>query len=113
MREGGPSSSKAISETGKLAYPPFERMETSSLHSRYSTVRPVKKLDAAASQRMSTEFIGSGSVRRMPTIPSAAAGPSGTGLDSPMKPRAPLSARGRAGQVLVEEVMLGVLDSVS
>ncbi|KAI9634328.1 kinase-like domain-containing protein [Dioszegia hungarica] len=79
----------------------------------YSTVRPVKKLDAAASQRMSTEFIGSGSVRRMPTIPSAAPSPSGAGLDSPMKPRAPLSARGRAGQVLVEEVMLGVLDSTA
>lgn len=30
-----------------------------------------------------------------------------------MKARAPLSAKGRAGQALVEEVVLGVLDSVS
>lgn len=65
---------------------------------RFSTVRPVKKVDAKGSQRLSTDFIGSGSVRKH--------------LDSPMKARLPLSERGRAGQALVEEVLLGVLDSV-
>ena len=34
-------------------------------------------------------------------------------LESPIKTRAPLSAKGRAGQALVEEVVLSVLDSVS
>jgi serine/threonine-protein kinase 24/25/MST4 len=82
----------------------------------------VKKIDVAATQRMSNEYIGSGSVRRLSAIPQQAststAAESGASnkpvaLDSPIRPREPLSARGRAGQVLVEEVMLGVLDSVS
>lgn len=71
-------------------------------------MRPVKKVDAAGSQRLSNEFIGTASIRR------AAEGLKQVqGLESPIKPRAPLSAKGRAGQALVEEVVLGVLDSVS
>jgi len=80
----------------------------SSADGRYSTVRPVKKVDAAGSQRISNEFIGTGSVRRHPD----ANGTSRAGLESPLKTRQPLSAKGRAGQALVEEVVLGVLDSV-
>ena len=56
---------------------------------------------------MSNEFIGTGSIRRAPDSVAK------DNLQSPMKPRAPLSAKGRAGQALVEEVVLGVLDSVS
>ncbi|ORX34920.1 kinase-like domain-containing protein [Kockovaella imperatae] len=75
----------------------------------YSTVRPVKKVDEIASSRASQEFIGTGSVRRIPD-----AGPSAkvTTAKSPAKPRKTLNAKGRAGQVLVEEVVLGVLDQV-
>lgn len=69
---------------------------------------------------MSNEYIGEGSVRRLATPvggrdggQEAIGGLKKLGLDSPLQPRPPLSARGRAGQVLVEEVMLGVLDSVS
>ena len=69
----------------------------------------MKKVDAAGSQRISNEFIGSGSIRRVPSIVEVAP----PVLESPLKPRRPLSARGRAGQALVEEVVLGVLDSVS
>ena len=72
-------------------------------------MRPVKKIDTAASQRLSNEFIGTGSVRRAPD----ANGKDRPVLESPIKPRAPLSAKGRAGQALVEEVVLGVLDTVS
>ncbi|WVQ85148.1 hypothetical protein IAT38_007313 [Cryptococcus sp. DSM 104549] len=80
----------------------------------FSTVRPMKKVDAAGSQRLSREFIGSGSVRRAgPPPPAAKSTPS-----SPVKrsgtPGTPgLSARGKAGQALVEEVVLGVIDSAS
>ena len=76
---------------------------------RYSTVRPVKKVDAAGSQRLSNEYIGTGSIRRHPD----SNGSGRAGLESPLKTRQPLSAKGRAGQALVEEVVLGVLDSVS
>ena len=69
----------------------------------------MKKVDAAGSQRISNEFIGTGSVRRHPD----ASGTQRPGLESPLKTRQPLSAKGRAGQALVEEVVLGVLDSVS
>jgi serine/threonine-protein kinase 24/25/MST4 len=71
-----------------------------------------------ASEQISNEYIGSGSIRRIPPIASGSKLDSNgeirpVGLDSPMKTRPALSARARAGQVLVEEVMLGVLDSVS
>ena len=72
---------------------------------RYSTVRPLKKVDAAGSQRISAEFVGADSVRRPVAKPQLK-------LESPIKSRPPLSARGRAGQALVEEVVLGVLDTV-
>lgn len=75
----------------------------------FSTVRPMKKVDAAGSQRLSNDFIGSGSIRRVPSIVEVAP----PALESPLKPRRPLSARGRAGQALVEEVVLGVLDSTA
>lgn len=70
----------------------------------FSTVRPVKKVDAVGSQRLSNDFVGAGSVRKAPMVPQ---------LSSPIKSRPALSERGRAGQALVEEVVLGVLDSVS
>lgn len=77
-------------------------------------MRPVKKIDALASEQISNDYIGSGSIRRLPPTASGSNGDvKSVGLESPMKPHAPLSARVRAGQVLVEEVMLGVLDSVS
>lgn len=72
-------------------------------------MRPVKKVDAVASQRLSQEYIGTGSVRRHPDANAK----DRTVLESLTKSRAPLSAKGRAGQALVEEVVLGVLDSVS
>jgi hypothetical protein len=81
---------------------------------RFSTVRPVKKVDEAASQRLSAEFIGTGSVRRMSQV--AASGSTVKAPpqpESPTKPKQPMTARGKAGQVLVEQVMLGVLDTVS
>lgn len=99
---------------------------------RFSTVRPMKKLDAAGSQRLSTEFLGSGSVRRHPhptalppqsansgLTPNTHAGPSSQTTSVPVADagsparRKPVNAKGRAGQALVEEVVLGVLDSVS
>ncbi|WWD22878.1 hypothetical protein CI109_107373 [Kwoniella shandongensis] len=70
----------------------------------FSTVRPMKKVDTIGSQRLSNEFIGTGSVRKIPA---------GAGLESPIKPRSTMSARGRAGQALVEEVVLNVLDSTA
>ncbi|ORY22135.1 kinase-like domain-containing protein [Naematelia encephala] len=73
----------------------------------FSTVRPVKTVDAAGSQRLSADFIGSGSVRRMREVSEAG------DQASPPRIRLPLSERGRAGQALVEEVMLGVLDSTA
>ena len=73
------------------------------LDESYSTVRPVKKIDLLGSKRLSSEFAGASPTRPHPAV---------THLDSPIRPRAPLSARGRAGQALIEEVVLGVLDSV-
>ncbi|EIW73407.1 STE/STE20/YSK protein kinase [Tremella mesenterica] len=73
----------------------------------FSTVRPVKKVDAAGSQRLSNEYIGTGSVRRAPSST-----PSVT-TEVSQKPRRPMTARGRAGQALVEEVVVGVLDSAA
>ncbi|CAD6573899.1 MAG: hypothetical protein TREMPRED_000960 [Tremellales sp. Tagirdzhanova-0007] len=70
----------------------------------YSTVRPVKKIDLLGSKRLSSEFAGASPTRPHPAV---------THLDSPIRPRAPLSARGRAGQALIEEVVLGVLDSTA
>ncbi|KAK8844573.1 hypothetical protein IAR55_006420 [Kwoniella newhampshirensis] len=70
----------------------------------FSTVRPMKKVDTIGSQRLSNEYIGTGSVRK----PPAAAG-----LESPIKPKSAFSPRGRAGQALVEEVVMGVLDSTA
>ncbi|RSH89583.1 hypothetical protein EHS25_002134 [Saitozyma podzolica] len=80
----------------------------------FSTVRPVKKVDEAASQRLSAEFIGTGSVRRMSQV--AASGSTVKAPpqpESPTKPKQPMTARGKAGQVLVEQVMLGVLDTTA
>jgi serine/threonine-protein kinase 24/25/MST4 len=89
----------------------------------FSTVRPMKKVDAVGSQQLSNEYIGSGSVRRIPQVATAASvlGPADstatsvsarTLVDSPPKPRAALAAGGRAGRVLVDEVLLGLLDEV-
>lgn len=100
----GQWSERATSETGE-SFP----VGRPRIYGSYSTVRPVKKVDAAGSQRISNEFIGTGSVRRHPD----ASGTQRPGLESPLKTRQPLSAKGRAGQALVEEVVLGVLDSVS
>jgi hypothetical protein len=77
------------------------------LTSRYTTLRPVKKVDAAGTVRLSNEYVGTGPVK----VPSESTGQVGK-KDSPKKSRAPSSAKGRAGQALVEEVILGVLDSV-
>jgi hypothetical protein len=101
---------------------PTERAEPLGSHNlcpaltshRFSTVRPVKKVDEAASQRLSAEFIGTGSVRRMSQV--AASGSTVKAPpqpESPTRPKQPITARGKAGQVLVEQVMLGVLDTVS
>ncbi|WWC57774.1 uncharacterized protein I303_100309 [Kwoniella dejecticola CBS 10117] len=70
----------------------------------YSTVRPMKKVDTIRSARMSTEYIGSGSIRKTNGVPE---------LQSPIKAKPAMSPRGRAGQALVEEVVLGVLDSTA
>ncbi|WRT63383.1 uncharacterized protein IL334_000288 [Kwoniella shivajii] len=70
----------------------------------FSTVRPMKKVDTVRSARLSTDYVGSGSIRKINGVPS---------LESPMKPTSPLSARGRAGQALVEEVIVNVLDSTA
>ncbi|WVR03239.1 hypothetical protein IAU60_000230 [Kwoniella sp. DSM 27419] len=70
----------------------------------FSTVRPMKKVDTVRSARLSNDFIGSGSVRQKGDVSFAPP-------ESPHKPRQALSPRGRAGQALVEEVVLGVLDS--
>ncbi|WVQ64600.1 uncharacterized protein L199_002767 [Kwoniella botswanensis] len=68
----------------------------------FSTVRPMKKIDTVRSGRMSNGYIGTGSVRKLNGV---------TGLESPIKSKPPLSPRGRAGQALVEEVIVGVLDN--
>ncbi|WWC85497.1 uncharacterized protein L201_000361 [Kwoniella dendrophila CBS 6074] len=70
----------------------------------FSTVRPMKKVDTIRSARMSNEYIGTGSVRKITAIP---------GLESPIKSKPSFSPRGRAGQALVEEVVLGVLDTTA
>ncbi|WWD06048.1 hypothetical protein V865_004133 [Kwoniella europaea PYCC6329] len=68
----------------------------------FSTVRPMKKIDTVKSARMSNGYIGTGSVRKLNGV---------NGLESPIKSKPPLSPRGRAGQALVEEVIVGVLDN--
>ncbi|WVF66496.1 hypothetical protein IAT40_001236 [Kwoniella sp. CBS 6097] len=70
----------------------------------FSTVRPMKKVDTIRQAKASTDFIGTGSVRRKEGVPA---------LESPIKPKVALSPKGRAGQALVEEVVLGVLDSTA
>ncbi|WWC67143.1 uncharacterized protein I206_101050 [Kwoniella pini CBS 10737] len=67
----------------------------------FSTVRPMKKVDTIRSAKISNEYIGNGSLRKAPGISE---------LQSPMKSIPSLSPRGRAGQALVEEVILSVLD---
>ncbi|KAK4685170.1 serine/threonine-protein kinase 24/25/MST4, partial [Tremellales sp. Uapishka_1] len=64
----------------------------------FSTVRPVKKVDAVGSQRLSADFMGTGSVRKMPPL-----------MEHPTKARA-LNERGQAGRALVEEVVLPVME---
>jgi serine/threonine-protein kinase 24/25/MST4 len=68
----------------------------------FSTVRPVKNVDKIKTARLSAGYIGTGSVRRL-LIPAEAATPRSK----------PTTDRGKAGEVLVDEVILGVLDSVS
>lgn len=67
-------------------------------------MKPIKKVDKDGSHRLSNEFIGTASVRGSPELKKEAPSP---------KRNRPVSERGRAGQALVEEVVLGVLDSVS
>jgi serine/threonine-protein kinase 24/25/MST4 len=71
---------------------------------RFSTVRPVKNVDKTRTSRLSTDFLVSSSVRRQ-SAPQE--------IVPPTPRRQPVSEKGRAGEVLVEEVILGVLDSVS
>lgn len=62
----------------------------------------MKNVDKVKTARLSAGYIGSGSVRRQ-------VAPTG-----PTTPRQkPTTDRGRAGEVLVNEVILDVLDSVS
>lgn len=73
----------------------------------------MKKLDAAGSLRASMNYVGQGSVRRREESRSSektviARAPAPAAAILPQK----VSERGRAGQALVEEVMLGVLDQV-
>ena len=93
-----------MSGRGPASYVDSPSHKQAYLDESYSTVRPVKKVDLAGSKRLSSEFAGASPTRPYPAV---------TQLDSPMRPRAALSARGRAGQALVEEVVLGILDSVS
>lgn len=72
--------------------------------SSFSTVRPVKNVDKTRTSRLSADFLGSGSVRRQ-IAPHE--------IIPPVPRRQPVSEKGRAGEVLVEEVILGVLDAVS
>jgi hypothetical protein len=74
------------------------------LISSFSTVRPVKNVDKTRTSRLSADFMGSGSVRRQ-IAPHE--------IIPPVPRRQPVSEKGRAGEVLVEEVILGVLDAVS
>jgi serine/threonine-protein kinase 24/25/MST4 len=85
---------------GKLS-PPRRRVK---LMTSFSTVRPVKNVDKTRTSRLSADFLGSGSIRR-----TAAA----QEITPPVPRRQPVTEKGRAGEVLVEEVILGVLDSVS
>lgn len=85
-------------------HPEYPSREPIANSRSFSTVRPVKKVDTAGSELLSTEYMGTSSVRKIAHVPAAP--------ESPPKSRVPLTARGRAGQALVEEVLLGVLDSV-
>lgn len=68
----------------------------------FSTVRPMKNVDKVKTARLSAGYIGTGSVRRQ-SVPA----------EQPTPRRKPVTDRGRAGEALVDEVILGVLDSVS
>lgn len=62
----------------------------------------MKNVDKVKTARLSAEYIGTGSVRRQ-VAPAGASTPR----------QKPTTDRGRAGEALVNEVILGVLDSVS
>ncbi|ODN75548.1 hypothetical protein L202_06674 [Cryptococcus amylolentus CBS 6039] len=85
----------------------------------FSTVRPMKKIDLAGSQRLSNAYIGSGSIRhqRIPESPSKS---KTQPVESPTKPKPqpveetanskePRDPRELAGEALVEDVILPVL----
>jgi len=79
-------------------------LDRSTANDSLSTVRPIKNVDKTRTSRLSADFMGSGSVRRQ-TTPHE--------IVPPVPRRQPITEKGRAGEVLVEEVILGVLDSVS
>ena len=64
----------------------------------------MKNVDKTRTSRLSADFLGSGSIRRQ-AAPHE--------VTPPVPRRQPVTEKGRAGEVLVEEVILGVLDSVS
>jgi len=79
---------------------------TAERSTSFSTVRPVKKLDATGSLRLSNDFLGSGSVKR-PSVSNLGV----HGSPSKTTPK-PLSPRAKAGKALTDEVVLPVLVKV-
>lgn len=86
---------------GYVPHPPTQPDRVLTLY-RFSTVRPVKNVDKVKTARLAAGYIGTGSVRRL-SIPA----------EAPTPRRKATTDRGKAGEVLVDEVILGVLDSVS
>ncbi|WVQ76913.1 hypothetical protein IAR50_006591 [Cryptococcus sp. DSM 104548] len=81
----------------------------------FSTVRPMKKIDLAGSQRLSNAYIGSGSVRQqsppapIPGSPSKSKPQHQVPVGSPSESKESRDPRELAGEALVEDVILPVL----
>lgn len=91
-----------------------------------STVRPVRRIDTAGSQRASVEFVGSIRERpESPVSPTASTASSGGGAGSKLRNKlrnktskedgvgTGVSRKGQAGRDLVDEVVLPVVQRVS
>ncbi|KIY49204.1 Pkinase-domain-containing protein [Fistulina hepatica ATCC 64428] len=76
-------------------------MREADLGNGVDTIRPVKKVDAAGSLRLSAEFAGS--MRREASMGSVPA--------SPVKRSSKSDERGRTGQAIVDEVVIPILQN--
>ena len=118
------STSPSSSPSRSLTHPPSSR---SPSFLRMSTVRPVRRIDTAGSQRASVEFVGSIRERpESPVSPTTSTSSGGSKLRNKLRNKsskedgvggkgtgAGVSRKGQAGRDLVDEVVLPVVQRVS